>query len=160
MPEVVQMDKEQIIKFLRTAATKDIRNDKTTFYKFNEETEFKIYWKEIKQILFKGGFEIEDFYYTTFNEACDNIADWLGYNDIEDINLYRDGETVEADKYTNQLLKWLSTTNEAISYTEDALKETGTQDLTQALQYGQQRHKEQVYLMVIEIINYLVEAEE
>ena len=154
------MNKKQIIKFLKTATTKDIRNDKTVFYKFNEETEFKIYWGEIKQILFKGGFEIEDFYYTTFNEACDNIADWLGYNDIINLDVYVDNEQIEPDIYTSQLLKWLSTTNEALDYVNDALEETGTQDLTQAMQYGQQRQKETVYLMLIEIIHYLLEVTE
>lgn len=153
------MDKEKIIKFLENGTIADKRPNGEVFYKFNEETEFKEHWEKIKDILFNSGFEIKDFYYNTLDSAFNDLADYYKYNELgEDVDL--DELEIEADIYTRDLINWLNEDLNNIYLVDDALKELGNNNLIGAMQYAQVQEKENVYLMALEIVNYLKGVDE
>lgn len=152
------MDKKRIIEFCNTAMKYQIREDDTGFYSFNKDTEFKKYWKDIKQMLFDDGFEIKDSYYRFLSNAFDDISDYLKNND--DINTIEPYEYCEGDVYLNDLLKWLLEDIRNVDYCDEVLEEYNIKSMFEILQIAQSKAKEEVFMMAMNIIKYLEKIEE
>lgn len=149
--------KERIIKFCKTALITKQREDKTEYAVFNKDTEFKPYWEEIESILYKRNFEIQDFYYRMLDNALSDIGYYLENN--EDLNDFEENmfDYCEADIYNHELIKWLSEGNS--DYVDDILQEIDLKNdktsFMEILQYAQQRHKEEIYFIALEVVKYL-----
>jgi len=148
------MNKEKIQEFLKTAMVTKERKDGTNYEVFNEESNPEL-WKDIKEILFSKDFQIRDFYYSTLSEAFYNIAYHLdSADDFTSEEIY---EYCEADIYTHDLLKWVSEDLNNVWYVDEALKQTGSTDFIQTLQYAQQEQKAEIYYMALAVYEYLKE---
>lgn len=154
------MDKDELVKFCRSATIVKTRSDKESFTCFNEETEFKEHWEAIKDLLFKEGFEIRDFYYACFGEALDDIGGklkrGLTLDEIRESLL----DDLEADIYTSELLAWLSEDLNNLYLCDEVIKECGLKEMTQIISYAQVRQKEEIYAMAFKVVEYLSELED
>lgn len=147
------MKTEKLKTFLATAMETQKRDDDTTYQAFNEETEFKTYWSEIKDILFRSDFKINDFHYETLSEAFSSILCHL-----EDGNLLKNHEVhehSEADIHTYSLLQWLQDDVYNVGYVDEVMQEMECKNFIQTLQHAQQRAKTDIYQMAVSVIEYL-----
>jgi len=148
------MNKKELIEFFKNATETDKRENGEEFIKFREGV-----FEQIKDILFKGDFEIDDFYYETISEAFYNIAWWLEEeenNQLEDFEVF---EYAEADIYTADLYKWLMCKNSEY-YCDEALREYQPLDFIQLLQYAQSSHKQEIYGIALVIAQDLLKEVE
>lgn len=87
----------------------------------------------------------DDYKYEYMDQALDLLADGV---DPEDPQL-------EADVYTSDLYKWLTSHMERASYVDEAVKELGhsNQGVVGDIMMGQVREKEEVFRLVVEVLN-------
>lgn len=98
----------------------------------------------------------DDFRYAMIEEMASKIADSNEDADMDDVRC-----EIEADIYTSDLTAWLASRTDRYGYVDEAVEEMGWPDsgLTQALQMGQVREKEEVFEAVRESLEKLEEVE-
>jgi DNA-binding transcriptional MerR regulator len=150
--------KKEIQTFCLNAMKRDKRDNGETFYTFNDE----VITTEIKNLLYKAGFEVKDFYYSTLSDAFSDLEYFLKSNELEDLNDFKNNiyQYTTADIYVQDLLNWLSEEVYNIERVNEALNETGTTDIVSAMQDAQQQHKTEIYQMVLGVVQLLVDKDE
>ena len=149
------MNKKEIINFLENATIQKDKEDKSKFICFGDVLSNN---EDLKKILFDAGFKIMDFYYNTLDNAFNDIANYLESHDLEDLkNDFEVYDYAEADVYNTDLLKWVSADFENTYFCDDVIAEYDPKSFIKILCMAQQRQKEAIYYMALELIKYLIE---
>lgn len=98
----------------------------------------------------------DDWRYEFIESACDKIAETDDNYTIDDAR-----SEIEADIYTHDLTSWLGSRTDRFAYCDEAMEEFGgdVKDTISLLQLGQVREKEEVFGLVVQALEKLVEAE-
>jgi len=133
---------EVLEKVFEWKEDKERQKEKDGFYIISLETP-----QEIKDILFKNEFEVDDYNYQWYAEAFGLFIEAIEEaKTIEEaIQLVEDYELqVEADIYTSDLTEWLNSSNYRVEYLETAVKEYGATTGFDILIYAQYAEKSEI----------------
>jgi predicted regulator of amino acid metabolism with ACT domain len=150
------MNKEQLIKEIKDITTHKTRENGEGYYIITEEHPRR---KEILNELYTLGFEIQDFYYKTLEDAIYAIVYMLeqGHTPVDTDNELI--EHIEADIYTQDLLRWLSEDINNLARCDEAMQEYDLKSVETAISYAQQDHKHEIYLIVWQMIQEVYKQE-
>ena len=145
---IASLNKAMIYKTFNKA-----KDDERSIYTFNE----KVINQEIRDILFKADFKIDDYHYRWLAYAFDSIREHLELNDdLKEFEIY-EASNSSIDVYTGCLTEWLASNVERVYYLTEAI-ENDCKDGFQALQQAQSTEIQEVYNMALQVAEHLIEG--
>ena len=152
---------KEIAEILRSLTKQATRGEKK-IYVFGD-----LVTDEIKDILFKGEFRIDDQYYDLFDTWCTETCERLEYSfppshnfesfsELEDMidNLMTE---LEGDIYTSNLTAWLHSNVNHVHYIGEAISDLGAEEGFQVLSGAQYLWKQEYYILFNTILEHLIE---